>query len=335
MGVTTRVRWAGRAMTNEFHDAIQPGPPPPTHTVDHPHFYQAAHDQQRLNQQARNMTRQQLFDNGFLTAEDLDDEELRAGRCRDPHGRLPKVTKTMEMVPRDLYDEMVAEHAKRFDERLRQQLDTALDTMADIMADDANEPKDRMEAAKWFVERVRGKSVERVAINVSKAPWEELLGDVAHITRAQHLALKEGAIDAEVVEDEVLTDLSAVHGTNAASEADQEGRLGPGESQAWEEPVIPTPFEPVPAAPSFDNLATSSPTAPQTLSEHLAQAANEQIRVAEARANRKKTIDEAKRRRKARRFVAADVLSKNIDAERFAEAQERLGDSGADTGEST
>lgn len=313
---------------NPFYDAIQPGPAPPTsQAVDHPHFFQHAHEQQRLAAKARNMTRQQLFDNGFLTAEDLDDEELRAGRCRDAHGRIPKVTKTMEMVPRDLYDEMVAEHAKRFDERLRQQLDTALDTMAEVMADDTQEAKDRMDAAKWFVERVRGKSVDRVAVTVSKAPWEELLGDVAHITKAQHMALKEGAIDAEVV-----ADPEAV--PQAGSDGLPEGVPPIHEAspvQEYQLPLAPTPFDPAPPVPSFDNLATSSPTAPQSLSEHLRQAQDAGTEVAAGRAQRKKLINDAKRRRIAKRAVGQDVVRRNIDAERFADAQARLADDERDT----
>lgn len=358
-------------MTNEFADAIKPGPPPPTHQVDHPHFYQHAHEQQALEAKARNMTRQQLFDNGFITVEDLDDEELRAGICRDAHGRIPKPTKTMDMVPRDLYDAMVAEHAKRFDEKLRQQLDSALDTMARNMVDPTVEPKDQMYAATWFVDRVRGKSVERVAVQVTKAPYEELLSDVAHITKAQHEAMKRGAIDVEsyeLPEGTVPEGVSPVHEAGAeptdapgvsGGQGDQHGHRGqglvdqsggelrPGENvasqyvathdssgerergaqdgSAWELPLAPTPFDPLPEAPSFDNLATSNPVAPKTLSEQIRGAQDRGIEVAQARANRKTIIENAKKRRRMMRATGTDVL---VDAltgtPGFAQAQERL-----------
>ena len=314
-------------MTNEFFEAIQPGPPPPTRTVDHPHFYRHVHEQEKLKQQARNMTRQQLFDNGFITVEDLDDEELRAGRCRDAHGRIPKVNKTMEMVPRDLYDEMVAEHAKRFDEKLRQQLDTALNTFVEVMTDPTCEPKDRMEAARFFVERVRGKSVERVAVSVSKAPWEELLGDVAHVTRAQHEAMKAGAIDVEFTalpEAGVPEGVSEVH---EASEAEVEvGRNfanTAGRAEEWPSDPSITPAEP---APSFDALATSNPVGEPTLSEAIRAAQAEQVRIAEARNQRRKLVQDAKKRRMAARASGTDVLRRNVPQEAMAKMQERLTD---------
>lgn len=168
--------------------------------TNHPHFFQSTIDSQMTQLAARNMTRQEMFNKGLLTVEDLDDEELRLGRCRDKNGRIPKVTKTLENIPRDLYEEMVAEHHKRIHEQYRQQLDGALATFAECMADPSAEWRDRNEAAKYITERVIGKPQERVQVTVTKAPWEELLGDVAHITRQQHLALKEGAIDAEVVD---------------------------------------------------------------------------------------------------------------------------------------
>lgn len=165
--------------------------------TNHPHFFQSTIDSQMTQLAARNMTRQEMFNKGLLTVEDLDDEELRLGRCRDKNGRIPRVTKTLENIPRDLYEEMIAEHHKRIHEQYRQQLNGALATFAECMADPSAEWRDRNEAAKYITERVIGKPQERVQVTVTKAPWEELLSDVAHITRQQHLALKEGAIDVE------------------------------------------------------------------------------------------------------------------------------------------
>ena len=360
-------------MTNEFAEAVKPRTDIPTHKVDHPHFYQHLHEAQALQAKARNMTRQELFNNGFITVEDLDDEELRRGQCRDAHGRFPKITKTMESVPRDLYDAMVAEHAQRFDEKLRQQLDVALNTLAEVMVDPTAEPKDKMEAAKWFVDRVRGKTVERVDFHVRKEPWEELLGDVAHITYQQHKAIQSGAIiDAEVVEDPIQSPVPAVHGeglgdhdgpeanplgqhglrTPEAAEVDASGTQDHGVPDRGDVAVGATgehgdssghgggdlhgsglafvdhdpnsPFQPVPEAPSFNNLARSNPVAPQSLSEQIREAQAEAVAVAEARAARKQLIDGAKRRRKAMRATGADVLRRKVDPERMAKVQERL-----------
>lgn len=200
---------------NPFADAIKPSKDAPkTHTVhDHPPFFQHAIEQEKLKQQARNMTRQDMFNNGLLTVEDMDDEELRCGRMRDNNGKIPRVTKTLEMVPRDLYDEMVAEHNRRTQENYRQMMDVALNTIVEIMVDPTVEPKDRLDAAKHIKEQVMGKTPERVQVTTTKLPYEQLMGDVAQITRAQHLAMKQGALDVESFEvhDDPIVDED--HGT--------------------------------------------------------------------------------------------------------------------------
>lgn len=164
-------------------------------------FFQAKIEQAELARKAANMTRQEMFDHGFLTVADLDDEELRYGRCRDRAGRIPRVTNKTQLIPRDLFDEMVLEHERRTDQKLRQQLDVMLDVMIDVATDDTVEPRDRLEAAKYLFERVAGKTPERVNVTVQKAPWEELMGGIAHMTREESRRRREGVVDAEVVED--------------------------------------------------------------------------------------------------------------------------------------
>ena len=302
---------------NIFHDALEEGltqqraHAAKTHTVtNHPHFFQAAIEQQKLADKARNMTRQEMFNNGFIRVEDLDDEELRYGMCRDSRGRIPKRTNKTEMLPRDLYEAMVAEHSKRFDENLRQQLDVALNTMSDIMVDPTAEPKDKMEAAKWFVDRVRGKAVDRVQVQVSKAPWEELLGDVAHVTRAQHEARKMGIIDAEVVEEAPDSEAIAEQPQDVVEEPN------------FEIPVD-QPWAAAEPAPSHDNPVNSNTVAAAPLSERMREAQDEAARVAEARAARNKLVQEAKRKRRAMRASGGDVLRRKL-AEDIGVAQDRF-----------
>jgi hypothetical protein len=151
----------------------------------------------------RTESRQYCFDHGFITSKDLDDEELVAGRCRDRNGRIPKTNGKTELIPRHLYDEMVAEHEMRYKQKLRERLDQMLDIMTDIAEDDTVEPRDRFEAAKYIFERTAGKTPENVTVSVKLAPWEELLNQVtgiAPMTRSEHLRLQAGIVDAEVVE---------------------------------------------------------------------------------------------------------------------------------------
>ena len=152
----------------------------------------------------KNMTRQQAFNAGYIPVTELDDEELRVGRCRAANGKIPRVGSRTEVLSKQLYDNMIQEHFKRSNEKLRSQLDVALATMVDIMQDDTCEPKDRMEAAKYLYERVAGKTPERVQVAVTRQPWEEVLGGIAHISQAESQAIRSGQpiVDAEVVDAE-------------------------------------------------------------------------------------------------------------------------------------
>lgn len=360
---------------NPFHDAIKDGPVVRAQTIDRSDYRSHWNLNPREAANRAGMTRQEQFNNGILTVADMDDEELRAGRMRDAKGRIPRVTKTLEMVPRDLYDEMVQEHNKRTNEKIRNQLDTALQTMVDIMADESCEPKDRLDAAKYLFERQMGKQPDKVLIAPDRAPWEELLGDVAQVTRAQHERAKRGEVwDAEVVEDDPVNSQSQEAAPPRASEpsmgaeADRDGdgyqhvaevqrvpdvagaearddaptrpeghQLLADDGPRYPDPVVPTPFDPAEPAPSHDIPAHSNPVVEVQLSEKLREAQEAQVRIAEARAARKKAVDAAKKRRRAQRAVGADVLRRklkeSVGAE-FAETQDRLsGNTLDETGE--
>src|SRR6516162_5593132 len=288
--------WPESNEGNIFADAIKATrhQPNTTQVTDHPNFFQDVIDQEALKAKARKMTRQDMFNNGLLTVADMDDEELRCGRRRDGNGRIPKVTKTMEMVPRDLYDEMVAEHQRRTHEKFRQQLDAALDTMVEIMTDQTAEPRDRADAAKYLMERVIGKTPERVQVAVAKAPWEEIAMEVGRLTRAEHEQRQVGNyVDAEVVED-VPDD----------NQPDLAGQRLDEPSATADEPVPVDPaFAPAPAAPSHDKPASSNPVvqvanaAKPTNSQVLAWRACDAEQLRAMRKAAKKRIQDAKKRR--------------------------------------
>lgn len=350
--------------SNPFHDAIKDGPVVRAQTIDRSDYRSHWNLNPREAANRAGMSRQEQFNNGILTVADMDDEELRAGRMRDAKGRIPRVTKTLEMVPRDLYDEMVQEHNKRTNEKIRNQLDTALQTMVDIMSDESCEPKDRLDAAKYLFERQMGKQPDKVLVAPDRAPWEELLGDVAQVTRAQHERAKRGEVwDAEVVEDHVNSQsqeaapprdsersvpaearrTNVVNAGDASAAGDDaptrpEGhQLLADDGPRYPDPVVPTPFDPAEPAPSHAVPAHSNPIVEVQLSEKLREAQEAQVRIAEARAARKKAVDAAKKRRRAQRAVGADVLRRklkeSVGAE-FADAQDRLaGNTLDETGE--
>lgn len=281
--------------------------------------------QQALVRDIGNMTRQEAFNKGYLTVSDLDDEELRAGKCRDKSGKIPKTPNKTEPIPRDIYDELVVEHEARFNQRLREQLDDMINIMVDVAKDPTNEPRDRMEAAKYIFERVAGKTPERVAVTVQKAPWEEMLSGIAKITREQSHQIREGVIDAEVVD---------VHEANLAG---QPGAAENGESHQTERPVtkdtVPEHYmrhyvtgDPritfAPPAPNWDVPANSSSTATVDPVQHnqekcdITNTLQAQRDLVEERKAARKRIQDAKKRRKIAKATAADAFgNKDIVAE--------------------
>ncbi|VBA46739.1 hypothetical protein [Mycobacterium pseudokansasii] len=112
-----------------------------------------------------------------------------------------------------------------------------------------------------------------VAVEV-KAPWEELLGDVAHVTKAQHEAMKRGeplpptpppalpAPDVDIVDAEVVEDTPERVGERA------------------DRPNVPDWAEPSPAAPPSRELVTLEDAAAEVA------AANRAARITKARRRR-------------------------------------------------
>lgn len=287
-------------MSNPFADAIKPKAEQPVTT--HTPVHSPTEEAHALKLKVANMTRQDMFNNGLLTVEDMDDEELRCGRMRGPDGKIPRVTKTMEQVPRDLYDAMVQEHQQRTQDKFRQQLDAALNTIVGIMVDPTVEPKDRLDAAKYVKEQVMGKTPDRVQVQVAKAPWEEMLGDFAQVSRERQARLEAGYIDAEVVEPQ---------GQSNVSEAVVD--VGPAQPVAPMPDSMLAPHVRYPeAAPSHDNPVTTHyvPRIPQppSNSERIAAEQCDMVELARRRAEAKQRIQAAKKRRIVQRTMGADVL---------------------------
>jgi len=250
----------------------------------------------------RTQSRQYCFDHGFITAKDLDDEELVAGRCRDRNGRIPKTQGKTELIPRHLYDEMVAEHELRYKQKLRQRLDQMLDIMTDIAEDDTVEPRDRFEAAKYIFERTAGKTPENMTVSVKLAPWEELLNQVtgiAPMTRSEHLRLQAGIVDAEVIE---YDGTDGTDGTEAdmAAEVVEEDTL----DLEFEEPL--SKDEPYQDEPELNYGRRADEK------RSYAQQANDAQSLTKRRKEAHARIQNAKKQRKIARALGADAIKDEI-----------------------
>lgn len=149
------------------------------------------------------------------------------------------------------------------------------------LADAAESEQVRLQASNSLIDRVLGRPTTTVEIGPKEqAPWEELLGDVAHITRAQHEAMKRGEpmppasanpralppSDADIVDAEVVN-APASHPERVGERADR--------------PNVPDWAEPPPAAPPSRELVTLEDAAAEVA------AANRAARVSQTRRKRR------------------------------------------------
>lgn len=110
-----------------------------------------------------------------------DMEELRQGRKRNKNGnwtgRVPKV------VPKAVHDELVRRTLSEANEKLTQNLTAAVEALTMIVTDEGVEAKDRLRAISMVMDRVMGKSPDKVEIS-GTAKWEVALeGGIVPITK--------------------------------------------------------------------------------------------------------------------------------------------------------
>lgn len=318
---------------------------PSKHIVAKP-FGQNEHHRLRNKEEAlRTLSRQQCFDKGYISVKDLDDEELRYGRCRDENGLIPQRNgRKTELLPQDKFDEMIAEHELRYKQKLRQRTDDMLDIMTNIAQDDTVEPRDRFEAAKYLFERTAGKTPETVNVTVQQAPWEGLLNNITgigSISRAEHRRITEegdnaGIIDVEY-EDEDVNPVSPEDISNTSAPAAEQDVVSvhqprPAEPDPAEapqaQPTQPTHYKAVDGEPTFaaDPAQTppdrpSPPVEPDQYEQYGSRRTEsksyaDQVRDAEALAKRRKESKEkirnAKKQRIINRTMGADAIKDEI-----------------------
>lgn len=153
------------------------------------------------------MNRRELLKFGYITVDDLDDEELIHGMARDKRGKFPgKNASDKATIPKPIYDKMVQRLFDRAQEKLRENVLAAIDTLAEISQGDAFEASDRANASKFIVERVLGKTTEKVDLTVTAKPFEQILSGIAPMTREESRAQRalETAARQEIIEGEVV-----------------------------------------------------------------------------------------------------------------------------------
>jgi uncharacterized protein YecE (DUF72 family) len=127
---------------------------------------------------------------GTLDLAELDEEELARGypRAADGSFRNPPV-----VIPRAIHARMMRELFERANQKLRENLTEATTTMTSIMNNTEYDPKVRMDAAKWVVERLMGKTPD-VNVTIDEKRYEGLFNRI------------ERSLGGEIVEGEIVDD---------------------------------------------------------------------------------------------------------------------------------
>lgn len=257
------------------------------------------------------MTRWQQLCAGFISADDLDDEELARGRTRDlATGRF--IGPDPRNVPKALHDRMVKELFQRADQKLKENLLDVVDSITEIAKGQAYEPADRLKAATWVFERLRGKAAD-VVVHTQDKPWEHIYSNITGGSRAESRAAR-GIIDVEA-DDEILP----------ADYLDEEMRNAPGNVKSYAgtqevyrhfEPVeeIPVPVgDPLKEAEPIQVTATEiAPQGPEARARWEAEKAEER-RLAEDPAAAAKALKDRLAKARGKRYAARAMGQTNVD----------------------
>ena len=141
---------------------------------------------------------------GELAVEALTDEELLRGWPIPSNGS--RIGRPPSKIPLSVHKRCTQELFKRADEKLKEGLIEAVEVMKGLMNDEDSTPADRIKAATWIYERVRGK-IPDVVQHVQERPFEVVFTKVeatrrVRSERTEGTAALESYVDAEEVGDE-------------------------------------------------------------------------------------------------------------------------------------
>lgn len=141
---------------------------------------------------------QQLID-GDISVDELDDEELQRGKVRSADGRFH--AGNSEMVPRKLHDAMMRRILQRGAQRIREDFFNAIDTVSEIMLDSDVDPSIRLRAAGMIIDRIAGKTPEKVEVALEVKPWETVMSRIYKAVPKEQVDDDTDTVDADVVDD--------------------------------------------------------------------------------------------------------------------------------------
>lgn len=99
-----------------------------------------------------------------------DDEELRRGQRRDKNGRFQGVAP--KIVPKAIHDELVRRTLSQANDLFNENVVTAVECLIDVVKGADSEDKDRIRAAAMILDRVMGKTPDKVELSAEVKPWQ-------------------------------------------------------------------------------------------------------------------------------------------------------------------
>jgi hypothetical protein len=126
---------------------------------------------------------------------DLTDEELIRGQLLDADGRFRG--RPQSRVPKEFHEELMKRILDRGFDKLRGSYMKAMGVIVDdIVNDDTVDIRLRYDASKYVIERLAGKTPDRVEVGVDLKPWEVVMSKI--IKEVPELDV----IEAEVIEED-------------------------------------------------------------------------------------------------------------------------------------
>lgn len=135
------------------------------------------------------------LNNGELSVEDLDDEELSYGITKCSDGKFSiRAAYDASRIPRSTRNKMLAELRNRTEAKMGSYVLGAIDRLGQIATRPNSDDKDALKAIDMLLSRVVGKVPDRVLHSQDK-PFEVLLERIERTTRADSRRVRELPVD--------------------------------------------------------------------------------------------------------------------------------------------
>lgn len=153
----------------------------------------------------KKLDRVQLFMQGIITPDQLEDDEVKGRFVRDNNGVPVKTVKLGAKFEAILHKELL----RRMNEYLQTKAPRALEVMYEVADSDLYEAADRIKAAQWLAERVIGKTPDvLVNLDATETPFSTILAHIDHTSRADYRkSIEAGSGGGEASDDRGILDV--------------------------------------------------------------------------------------------------------------------------------